>query len=200
LGRKTLLTVFIIALFGAPVRAEKISLSNLSSYLESIKKVSGSFTQINSDKTVSTGRIFLFRPGRMRMEYKTPDNSLVIVGGSQIAVFDSKSNTHPRVFPLRKTPLKILLEKKINLKTSDIIISHEEVENSTVVVLQDPKLSSYGSLKLVFTDHPVTLRQWVITNEMSDQTVLKFKDFINQPNMSSNKFNISLEIDNRELD
>jgi outer membrane lipoprotein-sorting protein len=200
LGRKTLLTVFIIALFGAPVRAEKISLSNLSSYLESIKKVSGNFTQINSDKTVSTGRIFLFRPGRMRMEYKTPDNSLVIVGGSQIAVFDSKSNTHPRVFPLRKTPLKILLEKKINLKTSDIIIRHEEVENSTVVVLQDPKLSSYGSLKLVFTDHPVTLRQWVITNEMSDQTVLKFKDFINQPNMSSNKFNISLEIDNRELD
>jgi outer membrane lipoprotein-sorting protein len=200
LGRKTLLTVFIIALFGAPVRAEKISLSNLSSYLESIKKVSGSFTQINSDKTVSTGRIFLFRPGRMRMEYKTPDNSLVIVGGSQIAVFDSKSNTHPRIFPLRKTPLKILLEKKINLKTSDIIVSHEEVENSTVVVLQDPNLSSYGSLKLVFTDHPVTLRQWVITNEMSDQTVLKFKDFINQPNMSSNKFNISLEIDNRELD
>ena len=200
MGRKTLLTVFIIALFGAPVRAEKISLSNLSSYLESIKKVSGNFTQINSDKTVSTGRIFLFRPGRMRMEYKTPDNSLVIVGGSQIAVFDSKSNTHPRVFPLRKTPLKILLEKKINLKTSDIIIRHEEVENSTVVVLQDPKLSSYGSLKLVFTDHPVTLRQWVITNEMSDQTVLKFKDFINQPNMSSNKFNISLEIDNRELD
>ena len=200
MGRKTLLTVFIIALFGAPVRAEKISLSNLSSYLESIKKVSGSFTQINSDKTVSTGTIFLFRPGRMRMEYKTPDNSLVIVGGSQIAVFDSKSNTHPRIFPLRKTPLKILLEKKINLKTSDIIISHEEVENSTVVVLQDPNLSSYGSLKLVFTDHPVTLRQWVITNEMSDQTVLKFKDFINQPNMSSNKFNISLEIDNRELD
>ena len=200
MGRKTLLTVFIIALFGAPVRAEKISLSNLSSYLESIKKVSGTFTQINSRYTVSTGRIFLFRPGRMRMEYKTPDNSLVIVGGSQIAVFDSKSNTHPRVFPLRKTPLKILLEKKINLKTSDIIIRHEEVENSTVVVLQDPKLSSYGSLKLVFTDHPVTLRQWVITNEMSDQTVLKFKDFINQPNMSSNKFDISLEIDNRELD
>jgi len=200
LGRKTLLTVFIIALFGAPVRAEKISLSNLSSYLESIKKVSGSFTQINSDKTVSTGTILLFRPGRMRMEYKTPDNSLVIVGGSQIAVFDSKSNTHPRIFPLRKTPLKILLEKKINLKTSDIIIRHEEVENSTVVVLQDPKLSSYGSLKLVFTDQPVTLRQWVITNEMSDQTVLKFKDFINQPNMSSNKFDISLEIDNRELD
>ena len=200
MGRKTLLTVFIIALFGAPVRAEKISLSNLSSYLESIKKVSGSFTQINSDKTVSTGTILLFRPGRMRMEYKTPDNSLVIVGGSQIAVFDSKSNTHPRIFPLRKTPLKILLEKKINLKTSGIIISHEEVGNSTVVVLQDPNLSSYGSLKLVFTDHPVTLRQWVITNEMSDQTVLKFKDFINQPNMSSNKFNISLEIDNRVFD
>ena len=134
------------------------------------------------------------------MEYKTPDNSLVIVGGSQIAVFDSKSNTDPRVFPLRKTPLNILLKKKINLKTSDIVIRHEEVENSTIVLLQDPKLSSYGSLKLVFVDHPVTLMQWVITNEMGDQTVLKFKDFINQPNMSSNKFNISLEIDNRAQD
>jgi len=200
LVKKTLLTIFIIALFGTPLRAEKISLLSLSSYLDSIKKVSGSFTQINSDKTVSTGRISLFRPGRMRMEYKTPDNSLVIVGGSQIAVFDSKSNTDPRIFPLRKTPLNILLKKKINLKASDIVIRHEEVENSTVVLLQDPKLSSYGSLKLVFVDHPVTLRQWVITNEMGDQTVLKFKDFINQPNMSSDKFNISLEIDNRVRD
>ena len=198
--KKTLLTFFIIALFGTPLRAEKISLFSLSSYLDSIKKVSGTFTQVNSDKTISTGRIFLFRPGRMRMEYKTPDNSLVIVGGSQIAVFDSKSNTDPRVFPLRKTPLNILLKKKINLKTSDIVIRHEEVENSTIVLLQDPKLSSYGSLKLVFVDHPVTLRQWVITNEMGDQTVLKFKDFINQPNMSSDKFNISLEIDNRAQD
>ena len=197
--KKTLLTVFIIALFGTPLRAEKISLLSLSSYLDSIKKVSGSFTQINSDKTVSTGRISLFRPGRMRMEYKTPDNSLVIVGGSQIAVFDSKSNTDPRIFPLRKTPLNILLKKNINLKTSDIVIRHEEEENSTVVLLQDPKLSSYGSLKLVFVDHPVTLKQWVITNEMGDQTVLKFKDFINQPNMSSDKFNISLEIDKRAL-
>jgi len=35
---------------------------------------------------------------------------------------------------------------------------------------------------------------------MGDQTVLKFKDFINQPNMSSDKFNISLEIDNRVRD
>ena len=198
--KKTLLTIFIIALFGTPLRAEKISLLSLSSYLDSIKKVSSSFTQVNSDKTVSTGRISLFRPGRMRMEYKTPDNSLVIVGGSQIAVFDSKSNTDPRIFPLRKTPLNILLKKKINLIASDIVIRHEEVENSTVVLLQDPKLSSYGSLKLVFVDHPVTLRQWVITNEMGDQTVLKFKDFINQPNMSSDKFNISLEIDNRVRD
>ena len=197
--KKTLLTVFIIALFGTPLRAEKISLFSLSSYLDSIKKVSGTFTQFNSDKTISTGRIFLFRPGRMRMEYKTPDNSLVIVGGSQIAVFDSKSNTDPRIFPLRKTPLNILLKKKINLKNSDIVIRHDEVENSTVVLLQDPKLSSYGSLKLVFVDHPVTLSQWVITNEMGDQTVLKFKDFINQPNMSSDKFNISLEIDKRAL-
>ena len=198
--KKTLLTVFIIALFGTPLRAEKISLFSLSSYLDSIKKVSGTFTQFNSDKTISTGRIFLFRPGRMRMEYKTPDNSLVIVGGSQIAVFDSKSNTAPRVFPLRKTPLNILLKKQINLKTSNIVIRHEEVGNSTVVLLQDPKLSSYGSLKLVFVDHPVTLKQWVITNEMGDQTVLKFKDFINQPNMSSDKFNISLEIDSRAQD
>ena len=184
--KKTLLMVFIIVFFGTTLRAEKISLLNLSAYLESIKKVSRV--------------IFLFRPGRMRMEYKTPDNSLVIVGGSQIAVFDSKSNTHPKVFPLRKTPLKILLEKKINLKAQGIVIRHEKVEDSTVLLLKDPKLSSYGSLKLIFTDHPVNLRQWVITNEMGDQTVLKFKDFMSQPNMSSNKFNISLEIDNRVFD
>ena len=99
----------LLCMVGNSVALEKISLKHLSEYSMLSDKLYGEFTQINDDKTTSTGKVFLLRPGRMRIEYETPDNSLIIVGGSRITIFDSRSNTYPRAVSYTHLTLPTIL-------------------------------------------------------------------------------------------
>ncbi len=53
--------------------AEQLPLSAVSSYLNSLKTAEGEFTQINDDGSISTGTIYIKRPGKVRFEYNAPD-------------------------------------------------------------------------------------------------------------------------------
>ena len=88
--------VFVLTL--APAVAEKLSLNAISKYLNGLSTVKGAFTQINDDGTISTGTIYIKRPGRVRFEYDPPEAALVMAGGGQVAIFDS---TAMRVLRLR---------------------------------------------------------------------------------------------------
>lgn len=92
--------------------AEKLSLNEISKYLNALKSAKGAFTQINDDGTISTGTIYIRRPGRARFEYNPPDEALVVAGGGQLAIFDNKSNQPPEQYPLKRTPLNLILRKK----------------------------------------------------------------------------------------
>jgi outer membrane lipoprotein-sorting protein len=177
---------------------EKISLTRLSQYLMLNNKLSAEFTQTNDDKTISTGKVFILRPGRMRIEYETPDNSLIIVGGSRITIFDSRSNTYPREYSLDKTPLKLFLKKEVNLVESKSIISHTKNGEFTEVILHDPKSPTLGQLMLKFLDGPISLKQWIITNSTGELTILDFKNFHNSHDLTNEMFNASMELDRRK--
>ena len=125
------LTVLAMA---APAMAEKIPLNTLASYISAIESAQSPFTQINDDGSITTGTIYIKRPGRARFEYDPPDKSLVIAGGSQVAIFDPKSNVPPEQFPLRRTPLNLILSKNIDFNRSKMIVGHKEDGNATVVL------------------------------------------------------------------
>ncbi|MFL2790074.1 MAG: LolA family protein [Paracoccaceae bacterium] len=188
----------LLCLAGNSVAFEKISLKHISEYLMRSDKLYGEFIQINDDKTTSTGKVFVLRPGRMRIEYETPDNSLIIVGGSRITVFDSRSNTYPREYSLNKTPLKLLLKKEINLSGSKSILSYTRNGQFTEVLLHDPKSPTLGQLMLKFVDHPISLREWVITNSTGEKTTLEFKSLSDTHDLTDDYFNTSIELDRRK--
>ena len=71
-----------------PAVADRISLDEISRYFNSFTTAEGEFTQVNPDGTLATGRIYIRRPGRVRFEYDPPQESLVMAGGGQVAVFD----------------------------------------------------------------------------------------------------------------
>ncbi|MEQ8871600.1 MAG: outer-membrane lipoprotein carrier protein LolA, partial [Roseovarius sp.] len=66
---RTLLASAALSLAALPAAAEKLSLGEISSYLNSFQAAQGKFTQINEDQTISTGQIYIKRPGRVRFEY-----------------------------------------------------------------------------------------------------------------------------------
>lgn len=192
-----LLAPVLVVALALPAAAEKISLSELSRYLNGLTTAEAEFTQINPDGTITTGKLFIRRPGRVRFEYNPPDRSLVLAGGGQVAVFDPKSNQPPEQYPLKKTPLNLILAENVDLGRAKMVVSHKEDGNSTKVRAQDPEHPEYGSIDLVFTAKPTELRQWVINDDSGQQTTVILGEMTKGRNLSPTLFNISQETEKR---
>jgi len=104
--------------------ADKLSLPVLSKYLNGLTTVQAQFTQINPDGTLSTGKILIKRPGKIRFEYDPPNNALVMASAGALAIFDPKGNPQPESYPLNKTPLGLLLDKNIDLQRANMVVGH----------------------------------------------------------------------------
>ena len=177
-----------------PARAGKLSLDDISSYVNGIKAAQSEFTQINDDGSISTGQFYIRRPGRMRFEYNPPDNLLVIAGGGQVAIFDGKSNIpQAEKYPLRRTPLNLILEERVNLARRNMVVGHEFDWTATIVVAQDPEHPEYGSISLKFTENPVELRQWIVTDGQGARTTVILGQLKPAENLSPGLFSIVQE-------
>ncbi|KIT16700.1 LolA family protein [Jannaschia aquimarina] len=195
---RILLAAALAALTALPAQAQ-IPVNAISQYLNGFRTAQAEFTQINADGTISTGDLSLRRPGRARFDYDAPNRGLVIAGGGQVAVFDPVSNTTPEQYPLSQTPLSLILEDNVNLGRSGMLVRHSGDANQTQVTLQDPENPQYGNIQLVFTPNPVTLRQWVITDESGQQTTVVLGDMRTDVNLGTSLFNIPLEMRQRGL-
>lgn len=158
------------------------------------------FTQINADGSIATGRLMIWRPGRMRFEYAPPAEGLVIAGAGQVAIFDPKSNQGPTQYPLRRTPLNLILAPQINLEAARMVVAHRQEENATVVVAQDPEFPEYGTIRLLLTGNPTELRQWRVTDDMGRETTVILDGLRPATALPSRLFSIADEIERRERD
>lgn len=152
--------------------ADKLPLNAISSYLNDLRTAQGTFTQVNDDGTVDTGKIYIKRPGKMRFEYNAPNEGLVIASANAVYIVDSKSNQPPETYPLRRTPLSLILARNVNLSQANMVVGHDFDGTATVVTAQDPKNPEYGNIQMKFTGNPVQLRQWVINDSGGGQTTV----------------------------
>lgn len=169
-----------------PALAEKISLGEISRYLNSLKTVSSEFTQVNADGSISTGTVYIRRPGRVRFEYNN-DKTLMVASGGTVTVVDPKSNGGPQKYPLSKTPLSIILAANVDLGRANMVTGHSESKNSTVVTAQDPEHPEYGNIQMVFTS-PTELRQWVVTDDSGQKTTVILGEMRKGASIADSKF------------
>lgn len=161
----------LVALLVSPALADEIPLSDLSAYINGITTAEAPFTQFNADGTQSTGRLIIRRPNRMRFEYAPPDQTLVVASAGSVAIIDGKSNEPPEQYPLKRTPLNLILGANVDLSRARMVTDHAETDDGlTAVTAQDPDHPDYGQITLYFSPAPVTLRQWVVTDD-SGQSV-----------------------------
>jgi len=174
-----------------PAFAEKLSLPAISSYLNGLQTAQADFTQVNSDGSISTGKIYIQRPGRARFEYDA-DKTLVLASGGQVAIFDPKSNQPAEQYPLARTPLNLILAENVDLTRARMVVGHESDGKTTSVIAQDPDHPEYGTIRMVFSDSPVELRQWVITDDSGAKTTVILSDLRPDVTIPSSKFSITV--------
>jgi outer membrane lipoprotein-sorting protein len=186
-----------LLLFSLPLAAKEVPLDALSAYLNSWKTVEASFVQINVDGSKSTGTIYIQRPGRARFEYAAPDKNLVIAAGGQVVIFDSRSNQPPEQYPLSRTPLNLILAQTVDLEAASMVIGHGEVGEVTVVKVQDPKHPDRGTIDLVFSQDPIALKQWIITDDIGNQTSVTLDGLVTGQVYGAGLFSMELEMEKR---
>lgn len=186
-----------LALAPLAAAADMVPLSEISTYLNGLKTAKAGFKQHNSDGSVSTGTLFIKRPGRVRFEYAPPDQTLVLASGGQVAVFDPKSNQPPERFPLAKTPLSLILAREVDLGRAKMVVGHAESGPYTVVTAQDPENPDYGTIQLAFTADPVALREWVIDDNAGNVTRVVLGDMAIGGAIRDREFNILSEMTDR---
>ena len=194
MNRRTFLATSA-AFAAAPVFAQsKLPLDTISRYINGITQAKTDFTQINDDGTLSTGTLYMHRPGRMRFEYNPPTELLVMAGAGEVGIFDGRSNLkNAERYPLRRTPLNLILERNVNLARRNMVVGHDFDGTATVVTAQDPEHPEYGRLELKFTDGPVELRQWVVIDGQGSKTTVVLGQLEEQSNLPNRLFSIATE-------
>lgn len=180
-----------------PAFSEKFSLIELSDYFNQLNTLQANFLQFADDGSVANGILSIKKPGRLRIDYDKPENLLILASGGRLAIFDPKGDPEPISFPLRVTPLALILSKQLNLVDSSNILSHEYTQNETSLSLFDPEHPERGHIELIFSGNTPTLDRWVIHDESGSITLMSIEKYRENISLNEMQFNIQLEIERR---
>ena len=172
------------------------ALEQLQTWLRGVVTLQGSFTQEAPDGTTSTGRFYIQKPGHLRFEYAPPARLQIVADGFWVAIQDKKLKTTEK-YPLATTPLKLILDDKVDLLADADITQIYPGAELTTVTLQESAGGATGELSLMFDPHSVTLQRWVIVDAQGMSTTVELDQTVANAAIDPAMFNI---IENRILD
>ena len=145
----------------------------IADHFSSVRSMSGEFVQFGPRGEQTGGKFFLERPGKIRFNYEAPSNFKVISDGQSVVILNSKMRTSD-LYPLSKTPLKLLLDDRIDL-TGNKVKSVTEEDDLTTIKLSDKQVFGSSTITMMFDPKSYDLRQWTITDAQGkDTTVMVF--------------------------
>lgn len=160
---------------GTGVATSNPDIRRIISYLNGIRSLQGRFVQIAPDGGVTQGDVYLRRPGRMRFKYDPPTPILIVADGLWLVLWDKELDQIDRV-PLSSTPLAFLIRDKVSFDKPIVIRSVERQPGLLKVTVFDYRRDDEGDITLIFSDQPLALRQWVVTDPQLLQTRVSLYD------------------------
>lgn len=148
------------------------TLVRISTYLNSLSTIVANFTQVAPDGSISSGKFYLKRPGKMRWQYDPPTPILMVASGRVLVYYDYELEQVSHI-PIDSSLASFLGREHIDLTDEDILIN--KIENNSGVLritLSQTGKEEEGTLTLEFSDHPLALRNMVVTDAQRQTTTL----------------------------
>ena len=145
-------------------------------YLRGLSSAMGKFTQTDPHGRVITGMFYLRRPGRARFEYDPPSGVVVASNGFRVAVLDNRLETLD-AYPLGATPLGVLLSRDIRIDKGVAIGAVTRRPGGFSILAYSAGKRGQGQISLEFTDNPVKLAGWSITDAQGGLTKVVLTSF-----------------------
>ncbi len=149
------------------------SAQNIADHFAGVSTMTGEFVQFGPRGEQTGGKFFIQRPGKIRFNYDKSSGYQVISDGKSVVIDNKKLNTID-LYPLSKTPLKLLLDKRIDL-SGNKVKSVKEDADLTTIQLADKSVFGKSTITMMFDPNSYALKQWTITDAQGkDTTVMIF--------------------------
>ncbi|MBD0413931.1 outer-membrane lipoprotein carrier protein LolA [Oryzicola mucosus] len=145
----------------------------IADHFSGVKSMTGEFVQFGPRGDQTEGKFFLERPGKIRFNYTGSQNFRVISDGQSVVILNQKMRTSD-LYPLSKTPLKLLLDERIDL-SGNKVVGVDQRSDLTTIKLADRQMFGNSTITMMFDPKSYDLRQWTITDAQGkDTTVMIF--------------------------
>jgi outer membrane lipoprotein-sorting protein len=172
------------------------NIKKIFSYLENFSSLKSDFIQINNNGNILTGKIFLSRPGKIRIEYN--ENPLVVISDGKKVATVNKKLKNVTFYSLNDIPIKMLLYKDFDLNTIKIL-NYREKDNNLFLNLTENKFAEQGFVEIIFEKNPFQMKKWTVISNDQSKTEILLNNLEFNSKIEKNKFDISEEDPRNQL-
>ena len=169
------ISFFLILIFiGQKLNASeqnKLLPSQIENFFENLVTLEANFIQVNPSGNVSNGKIYLDLPGKLRIDYKNPNNLLITSQGFWIVIQDRDAQTTNNI-PLKSTPFSILLQNNLNLENENFKTEYSIDSGIIILEIKSQNKDKPGGLILEFSEKPFSLKKWIILDTFGEITTV----------------------------
>jgi outer membrane lipoprotein-sorting protein len=160
----------------APLTAQDTAeLQKIAAYLDGIHTMTAHFQQATASGGAATGSLWVSRPGKMRFQYDPPNQLLMLADAFYIYSWDPDLKQMTKV-GLKSTPAWFLLRQPVSFTDGVVVTRFEHSGNTVRVSVVESAEPDAGSLTMVFSDNPLTLRQWTVVDQRGKVTNVALTD------------------------
>ena len=147
-------------------------LLRIEQHLNKNKTIQARFLQVSSEGSYAEGVLYIQRPGKMRLNYDAPNQTMIIADGINLFYIDRELD---QVTPmlLSFSPAELILRERIFFSADEILVTgfsrSPGVIRVSVIRANKP---TDGQIMLVFSDKPLELRKWVVTDGQGIKTTV----------------------------
>ena len=154
---------------------QKALVEQATGYIQALSSAKGRFVQTDQRGTVTQGDLWLQRPGKARFAYEGASGLLVVSNGNNVNIFDSRLKTFES-YPLSRTPLALLLAREVRLDRGVIITDVRKLADGFTIVAQDARKQTRGQISLDFSQAPVALIGWTVSDVKGGKVRVRLLD------------------------
>jgi outer membrane lipoprotein-sorting protein len=156
---------------------DQADLKRISTYLDGIHTMRARFQQVAAGGGLAAGKIFLRRPGLMRVEYEPPVPVLLVADGLWVNYYDSDLDQLTQI-PITETPVWFLLQETIDFSPAITVTNIERSPGALRISVYQTANPDAGSASLTFADEPLQLKQWTIKDSQGTEVEIALQDAV----------------------
>jgi outer membrane lipoprotein-sorting protein len=180
--RRFLIAALSAATLAAPALAaaaplspeDKALVDKAAAYLDGLASARGRFTQTDMRGAVTTGELYIQRPGKARFAYDPPASLLIVSNGNSVRVYNRKLKTF-NSYPLAATPLSLFLARHIRLDKGVRVTRVVRQRGQFTITARDGRGRAGGYIQLTFANDPVSLREWTVSDAQGGTTRVRIE-------------------------